>query len=111
MSQIAEDRRKEPPGKSSEFLGLSSLALGFSLSLFAQAKTLYYEGYPWDWAALQGGGIQWTQYAWDGSNLNIAASDDMGPNSQVLGSLGLASSTARSTASASRRTMAGPSGT
>ena len=88
MSQVAENRRTRTAGKFVRILGVALLALGLSMGIFAQIKDLYYEGAPWDWAALQGGGIQWTQYAWDGSNLTIAASDQMGPNSQALGSLG-----------------------
>lgn len=87
MSRVTENR-KRTAGNLVRVLWVSLLALGFSAGVFAQHKCLYYQNYLWEWDAIQGGTVSWTQYIWDGTNLNNFTSDEMGPNSQAMGGLG-----------------------
>jgi hypothetical protein len=62
-------------------LGVSSGAAALSV------RDLYYEGYLWEWSPIIGGSVQYTLYAWDGSNLNIVDGDEFSGHAPV-GSLG-----------------------
>jgi hypothetical protein len=87
MSNIAGNRQEKAAWAFLRVLA-SLLALAFSVGAFAQLKCQYYEGYLWEWEVMQGGGIQCSDYAWDGTNLNPGFSDQWGPSGQVLGSAG-----------------------
>jgi hypothetical protein len=87
MSQVSGRADLRGWGWLGKVLCAGILALGFSAGTFAQ-KCLYYEGYLWEWDALDGGGIGWTQYSWNGQNLSMLNSDEMGPDSRVVGNVG-----------------------
>jgi hypothetical protein len=88
MNRRISEGKRRVFGWLGKVLCAALLVLGFSAGAFAyQSACLYYEGCPWEWDPVIGGSVQYAQYTWDGSHMNIGAADQF-PGHPPVGSLG-----------------------